>query len=112
MYNEIMKEINIMEAALKQLGERGKTLAYAEQDYKIALATEMLQLKAKGERATIMRDLCYGTPHIAKLRLARDIAEVMYKSASEAIQVKKYKVKIMENQYDKEYGARNVGVGQ
>ena len=112
MYNQIMDEIAIMETALKELGKRGKALAYAEQNYKIALATEMLHLKEKGERATIMRDLCYGTPHIAKLRLDRDIAEVMYKSASEAIQVKKYKVKIMENQYDKEYGARNVGVGQ
>jgi len=104
MYHEIMKEIEIMEIALKQLGERGKTLAIAEQDYKIALASEMLRLKEKGEKATIMKDLCYGTPHIAKLRLDRDIAEVMYKSASEAIQVKKYKVKIMENQYDKEWG--------
>ena len=98
MYNEIMNEIAIMETALKELGKRGKSLAVAEQDYKIALATEMLKLKEQGEKATIMKDICYGTPHIAKLRLQRDIAEVMYKSASEAIQVKKYKVKIMENQ--------------
>ena len=103
MYNEIMNEITIMETALKELGKRGKALAVAEQDYKIALATEMLKLKEQGEKATIMKDICYGTPHIAKLRLQRDIAEVMYKSASEAIQVKKYKVKIMENQYDKEW---------
>ena len=103
MYHEIMNEVAIMETALKELGKRGKTYAYAEQEYKIALAKEMLKLQEEGQKVTIMRDLCYGTPSIAKLRLDRDIAETMYKSALEAINVKKFKIRIMENQYDKEW---------
>ena len=91
MYHEIMNEVAIMEAALKQLGERGKAYAHAEQDYKIALAKEMLILQTQGQKITIIRDLCYGTPTIARLRLNRDIAETMYKSAFEAINVKKIK---------------------
>ena len=104
MYNDIMNEVAIMEQALRELGKRGRAYALAEHDYKIALATEMLKLRDAGEKVTIMRDLCYGTPSIAKLRLDRDIAETMYKSALEAINVKKLKIRIMENQYAREYG--------
>ena len=107
MYNLIMDEVDIMEQALKQLKKRGRAYALAEHDYKIALAKEMLSLRDAGEKVTIMRDLCYGTPSIAKLRLERDIAETMYKSALEAINVKKLKIRIMENQYDKEWGNAN-----
>ena len=104
MYNDIMNEVAIMEAALKQLGERGKVYAKAEMDYKIAMRTEILRLRDEGQKVTVIKDLCYGTPSIAKLRLDRDIAETMYKSALEAINVKKLKIRIMENQYDKEWG--------
>jgi len=105
MYNQIMDEVAVMEAALRQLGKRGQAYALAEQDYKIALAKEMLILRDRKIPVTIIRDLCYGTPSIAKLRLDRDIAETMYKSALEAINVKKLKIRIMENQYDKEWGS-------
>ena len=104
MYNDIINEVSIMEQALKELGKRGKVYAQAEMDYKIAMRTEILKLRDEGKPATLVLQLCYGTPTIAKLRLDRDIAEVMYKSALEAINVKKLKVRIMENQYDKEWG--------
>ena len=103
MYNEIMNEVAIMEAALSQLKERGRAYAKAEMDYKIAMRTEILKLRDEGKPATLVLQLCYGTPSIAKLRLDRDIAETMYKSALEAINVKKLKIRIMENQYDKEW---------
>ena len=103
MYNDIMNEVNIMEQALKELGSRGKVYAQAEMDYKIAMRTEILKLRDAKQPATLVLQLCYGTPSIAKLRLDRDIAETMYKSALEAINVKKLKIRIMENQYDKEW---------
>jgi hypothetical protein len=107
MYNEIMNEVQVMEQALKQLGIRGKAYAEAERDYKIAMRSEILRLRDEGKPATLILQLCYGTPSIAKLRLERDIAETMYKSALEAINVKKLKIRIMENQYDKEWGNTN-----
>ena len=103
MYNDIMNEVSIMEQALKELGKRGKDYAQKEMDYKIAMRTEILKLRDEGKPATLVLQLCYGTPSIAKLRLDRDIAETMYKSALEAINVKKLKIRIMENQYDKEW---------
>ena len=108
-YNSIMNEVNIMEVALKELGKRGKAFAEAERDYKIALATEILKLREQGKSATLTLNLCYGTKHIADLRFYRDIGETMYKSALEAINVKKLKIRIMENEYDKVWGASKNG---
>lgn len=104
MYNEIMDEINIMERALAELGKRGKVYAEAERDYKIAMRVEILKLRDEKKPATLIIQLCYGMPSIAQLRFERDLAETMYKSAMEAINVKKLKVRVMENQYDKEWG--------
>jgi len=104
MYNEIMQEVAVMEQALKELGKRGRKLAEAEQNYKIAMRVEILKLRDEGQPATLVLQLCYGTPSIAKLRYERDLAETMYKSALEAVNVYKLKIRIMENQYDKEYG--------
>ena len=104
MYNEIMREVSVMETALKELGLRGKKLADSERQYKIAMRVEILKLRDEGKPATLVLQLCYGTPSIAKLRYERDLAETMYKSALEAVNVYKLKIRIMENQYDKEYG--------
>ncbi len=104
MYNEIMEEQAKLEQALNQLKKRGIALAEAEREYKIALRTEILLLREEGKAATLVLNLCYGTPTIANLRMKRDIAEALYKSALEAINIYKIKVRIMSNQYDKEWG--------
>ena len=104
MYNEIMEEQAKLEQALNQLKKRGVTLAEAERDYKIALRSEILKLRDNGHAATLVLNLAYGTPEIAKLRMQRDIAEALYKSALEAINIYKLKVRVMQNQYDKEWG--------
>lgn len=105
MYHEIMEEVAKMEMALSQLKKRGKTYAEAERDYKIAMRSEILKLRDDGQPATLVLQLCYGTSNIANLRMARDIAEALYKSALEAINVLKLKIRIMEAQYDREYGS-------
>ena len=103
MYQEIMSTQELLEKALSELKKRGKEFATAERDYKIAMRTEILKLRDEGQPATLVLQLCYGTPSIAKLRFERDLAETMYKSALEAINVYKLKIRIMENQYDKEW---------
>jgi len=100
-YNSIMREVDIMESALKQLNVRGNAFATAERDYKMALAKQILIYKSEGKPATLILNLCYGTTEIANLRMARDIAEVMLKSAHEAINVKKIKIRVMENEYSR-----------
>lgn len=105
MYQQIMKEVALMELSIKKVTDYGKELAIAERDYNIAVASETLRLKEQSYPVTIISKLVKGNKEIAKLQFERDIADTMYRAANETIQVKKYKVKIMENQYDKEWGA-------
>lgn len=52
---------------------------------------------------TIISDVCRGEPEIAKLRLERDIAETVYKSALEAIQSYKLQIRILDAQVEREW---------
>ena len=47
--------------------------------------------------------MCRGNPEIAKLRFERDVAEVVYKSAMEAINGYKLQIKILNDQLDREW---------
>ena len=93
----------MLDTALKQLGNRGRAAADAEQKYRIALAQKIMVERDKGTPATIMSDICRGDPQIAKLKFDRDVAEVTYKSAMEACNIYKIQVKVLENQIDREY---------
>ena len=43
-------------------------------------------------------------PEIAKLRFERDVAEVVYRSALEAINATKLQIKILDAQVEREWG--------
>ncbi len=103
LYNEIQNMLSTMDTMLKTMKNRGRELAEKEHDYKIALRVEILKLRDDGQPATIVRDLCYGTPSIATKRLERDIADANYRAIQEAINVYKIKVRILENQLDREW---------
>lgn len=49
--------------------------AQTEHDYRVALAKKMVEMRADGQPATIMPDICRGDKAIAKLKLDRDIAQ-------------------------------------
>lgn len=59
--------------------------AQAEHDYRVALASKILEMRADGHPATIMSDVCRGNKHIAKLKLDRDIAQGMSDANLQAI---------------------------
>lgn len=103
MYNDIMEEQAKLDVALSLLKKRGQAYAEAERDYSIALRTEIMLLRENGQPVTIISQLAKGEPNVAKLRTQRTIAETLYKSALEAINVLKLKIRIMEAQYDREY---------
>ena len=103
LYNELQELTQKLEQTLSALKKYGSQRAQAEHDYKIGLRQEILKLRADGQPATIVRDLCYGTPHIAKLRLERDIAENMHMAALEAINVYKLKIRLLDAQIEREW---------
>lgn len=103
LINELGERSARLDAALRTLSTRGKEYAQAEQKYRTALAQEILIERDKGTPVTIINDVCRGKASIAKLRMERDIAETMYKSASETINVYKIQLRIVENQIDREW---------
>ena len=100
----IGEKVALLDAAITQLGKRGKAYAQAEMDYKIALAKKILEERDKGTPVTIISDICRGSPSIAKLRLERTCAEVVYKSAMEAINGYKLQIRMMDSQLSREWG--------
>jgi len=93
----------ILEKALGELGKRGRENANAEQEYRVALAKKILEERDKGTPVTIISDVCRGDREIARLKFNRDVAEVMYQSALEAINIYKLSVKTIDSQISREW---------
>ena len=103
LISEIGTKSAMLDTAVKQLGIRGKAYAQAERDYKVALAQKIILEREKGTPVTIISDICKGDIEIARLRFERDCAEVVYKSALEAIQSIKLQIRILDAQIEREW---------
>lgn len=100
---DLQGKVQLLDKALQQLGKRGRDYAEAERDYRVALAKKIAVERDKGTPVTIISDVCRGSQEIATAKLLRDTAEVVYKSALEAINVYKLQLKLLENQIDREF---------
>lgn len=104
LINEIGQKSRLLDAAIRELGNRGRAFAQAEHDYRVELSKKVLLERDKGTPVTIISDVCRGDPHIAKLRFERDVADVVYRSALEAINGYKLQIKILDAQVEREWG--------
>ena len=104
LINEIGQKSRLLDKAIQELSVRGRSCAQAEEDYRVALAERILAERDKGTPATICSDICRGDRRIAKLRFERDCAEVVYKSALEAINSMKLQIRMLDNQIEREWG--------
>ena len=100
---ELSTKVAIIDKALQEFGNRGRAHAKAEQEYRQAVAKKILVEREKGTPVTIMSDICRGDKEVARLKFERDVAEVTYKAASEAIQVYKIQIRVLENTIEREY---------
>lgn len=103
LLNEISAQSRKLDIALSKAGKRGRSWAEAERKYRVALKQKILVERDKGTPVTIISDICRGSEEIASLRFDRDVAEIMYKSALEAINVYKLQLRLLENQADREW---------
>lgn len=104
LVNEIFKLQEELNASIKRLASNGKRLAEAERDYKITLRTEALKLRSeKGLPVTLIAQIIYGVPEVAKLRFERDVAETIYNTNQEHINATKLKMRILESQVQREW---------
>ena len=103
LIQEIGAKSAMLDAAIKQIGIRGRAYAQAEHDYRVAMRKKVLEERAKGTPVTIISDLCRGEPEVARLRLNRDIAKTVYESAQEAINGYKLQIRILDSQIEREW---------
>ena len=105
LYEKITELIAQLDASVRQLRKSGSDLAEAEQKYKISLREEALKLRAeKNMPVTLINQIIYGVPEVAKLRFDRDVKEAIYQANLEAINSTKLKLRILENQLSREWG--------
>lgn len=105
LVTEIGNKSRMLDVAIEELKKRGQEYAEAEKAYRIALARRILKEREKGTPMTIISDVCRGSAQIAGLRFERDCAEVVYKSAMEAINSMKLQIRLMDSQLGREWGA-------
>lgn len=110
LMNEIMQKNQELTASIKLLRKNGTDLAEKERDYKLALRTEALKLRQeKGMPVTLIAQIIYGVPEVAELRFKRDVAETMYQTNLEHINVVKLQLRLLEAQLSREYSVTGKG---
>lgn len=104
LFEEITKLTQQLDISVKNLRKSGTEYAQAEQDYKICLRKEALKLRAdENMPVTLINQIIYGVPEVARLRFDRDIKEAVYDANKEAINTLKLKLRIIEGQLNREW---------
>jgi hypothetical protein len=103
LFLELRTKQQLLETALGELGKRGRENANAEQAYRTALAKKILSERDNKTPVTIISDICRGDHEIARLKFQRDVAEVMYESAKEAINIYKLAIRTLDEQINREW---------
>lgn len=103
LFLELREKQQLLETALGELGRRGSVKAKAEMAYRIALKQRILIERDKGTPVTIISDICRGDQEIARLRFERDVADVLFSAALEAIQAYKLGIRMLDSQIGREW---------
>lgn len=104
LFNNIQELILKLNNSISLLARYGKELSIAEKDYKITLRQEALKLRNDDKMAvTLINQIIYGIPAVADKRFKRYVAECMYQTAQENINVLKLQLRVLENQLQREW---------
>lgn len=104
LYEEITQLIKELDLSVRQLRISGTDYAEAEQSYKVKLRQEALKLRSdENMPVTLINQVIYGVPEVAKLRFERDVKEAVYEANKEAINSTKLKLRILEGQLNREW---------
>lgn len=94
-------------ASIRKLRQNGVNLAEAEKDYKLTLRQEALKLRAGDNMpVTLINNVIYGVPAVAEKRFKRDVEQANYDANKEHINITKLKLRILEAQLNREWGAK------
>jgi hypothetical protein len=109
LYEEIQRLMAELTASIRKLRDNGAKLAEAERDYKLTLRQEALRLRAGDMPVTLINNIIYGVPEVAEKRFKRDVEQANYDANKEHINVTKLKLRILEAQLNREWGAAGKG---
>ena len=105
LFNELQELNQKLTVSIQSLRKNGQALAQAERDYKITLRQEALKLRQDEKMpVTLINQIIYGIPEVADKRFKRDVAETMYQTNQEFINTTKLKIRVLENQLNREWG--------
>lgn len=107
LWNELNDLCTKLSISGKQMQKYGLEKAEAERDYKIALREEALRMRSNGEAIGIIDKTVYGVKEVADKRFKRDVAETMYETSKESINALKLKIRILNEQIQREWGSAN-----
>jgi hypothetical protein len=94
-----------LEVAVVEMSKRSIDLARKEYSYRVALSKRLTELRAEGQPVTHLADIAKGEEKVANLRSERDIARGLFDSSKEAINMYKLRIKVLESEYEREWGA-------
>ena len=109
LYEQIMKLMQELDASIRKLRTNGANLAESERDYKITLRQEALRLRADDMPVTLINQVIYGVPAVAEKRFKRDVEQANYDANKEFINITKLKLRILEANLAREWGAAGKG---
>ena len=104
LVQDIQKLMEELTGSIKLLRRHGNDLANAEKNYKVKLRQEALKLRSEENMpVTLINQIIYGIDEVAELRLKRYIAQTMYDTNLEHINVTKLKLRLLEAQLNREW---------
>ena len=98
LIQELNKKTKELSSSIKVLRENGSKLAQSEASYRMIKYAHILELKEKGEKATLIPLMVNGIKEVADARLKRDIAQVTYDANKDHINATKLQIRVIESQ--------------
>ena len=90
--------------SVRLMQKYGIEQAEAQCAYNEELAKTAVRLKDDGMSATLINTVIHGTGQVPKLRMKRDVSDVMFSTARENINSIKLQLKVVQSQIDQEWG--------
>ena len=107
LFSELTKMQHELDISVKQLRTSGKDYATAYTEYRVALAQELVKLRDEGTPVTLCSDLARGKREVAEKKFQEISKEAIYKANLESINSLKLRIKIIENQIEREWNGTN-----
>ncbi len=95
--------MRLLDVALREAKARGTAMVEAEFAYYSAKSSESFRLLEAGYANTFIQTVIKGRPKVAEAMSAYHEAEVLYKNANEAINAMKAKLRVLENEQEREW---------